>query len=116
MYWGPLTLAEVTSARKLLHATPDLWTLSSYAMNESDQPTFDIAEMVATAMAAQNPMLDLRAQVVDRITAGVPRAALQEALEAESASLRGRGLEAEEDVVLEVLDCLVGWVSSHWKI
>jgi hypothetical protein len=44
------------------------------------------------------------------------RQELLDALEGVRADLRSQGREADEDMVMEVMDCLVGWCSPHMRI
>jgi hypothetical protein len=68
------------------------------------------------ALAAPEPTQALREAVVQARTAGVERAAVEQQLRALREHLRRAGREADEDVVLEVMDFLAGWSSPHMRI
>ncbi len=74
------------------------------------------AEIVHDALRAENPVLYLREAVAEAIKSGVDREVVVAGLSAEAASLRAKGQDEKEDVVLDVLDFLTGWASPHMKL
>jgi hypothetical protein len=69
------------------------------------------------ALAADQPLLALRDAVATEIhDHGTPREEVTAALEREMLELRAAGRDAEEDVVTDVLDFVVGWSSPHMRI
>jgi hypothetical protein len=71
-----------------------------------------LRQEVVASVGSQNPALQLRAAVEKRIDDGESR----EALRAELESLRKDLSNAEEDVVLEVLDFLDGWCGPSVRL
>ena len=68
------------------------------------------------ALAAPEPTLSLRQAVVQARTAGAGRDTVERQLRALREHLQRAGREADEDVVLEVMDFLAGWSSPHMTI
>jgi hypothetical protein len=68
------------------------------------------------ALAAPDPTLALREAVVAAREAGTDRDTAEGQLRALRDHLRQAGRDEDEDVVLEVMDFLVGWASPHMKI
>ena len=68
------------------------------------------------ALAAPEPTLALREAVVRARTAGAERDAVERQLRALRGHLQRAGRDADEDVVLEVMDFLAGWSSPHMTI
>ncbi len=68
------------------------------------------------ALTEPDPALRLR-EVVQRLLAeGRPREELLSDLDSIRATLRQAGQDEAEDVVLDVMDFVVGWASPHMKV
>ena len=68
------------------------------------------------ALASRHPgraLWDLAAHLLDT---GTPHARLVAVLEATALRLRGESREADEDRVLDVLDCLTGRCDPEWDL
>lgn len=68
------------------------------------------------SLTSPDPTERLRAVVADLIAAGADRERVQEQLELFRGQLRSHDRDADEDIVLEVLDFLTGWCSPHQRI
>jgi hypothetical protein len=68
------------------------------------------------ALATPEPTPALREAVVQARSAGVGRDTVEQQLRALREHLQRAGRDADEDVVLEVMDFLAGWSSPHMKI
>ena len=75
-----------------------------------------VAEVVSNALRTDDPVMHLRESVARAVAAVVAREVVEAALTAQAASLRESDQDEQEDVVLDVLDFLVGWCSPHLKI
>ena len=73
-------------------------------------------EKLEAALRSPEPFLQLRALAADYLQQGESREAVLDRFERVQTPLRAAGREADEDVVLEVMDCLVGWCSPHMKL
>lgn len=69
-----------------------------------------------SALNSDRPYGSLRGVVKWLLAAGADREGLRVSLEAFRTQLRGAGRDADDDVVLEVLDDLTGWTSPHRKL
>lgn len=69
-----------------------------------------------TALRSRQPTQQLREVVARLLRAGHDRITIQQSLEQFRLTLREADREADEDVVLEVLDFLTGWSSPHQKL
>jgi hypothetical protein len=72
-----------------------------------------IAEPIDRALHSEKPFDELRAAATALFATGHTKKDVYDLFEAARAQLRLEGREAEEDVVMEVMDCLVGWCSPH---
>jgi hypothetical protein len=72
-----------------------------------------IPKPIDQALRSANPYEALRATATTLFAAGHTKQAVYDLFEAARGQLRLEGREAEEDVVMEVMDCLVGWCSPH---
>lgn len=70
-----------------------------------------IPEMIERALHTSNPFDELRSVVKQLFADGHDDKAVYNLFEETRAQLRTQGREAEEDMVMEVMDCLVGWCS-----
>jgi hypothetical protein len=68
------------------------------------------------ALRSDQPVLCLREVVQELLTEGQDRRALLVELEHLRGWLRETGREESEDVVLEVMDFVVGWCSPHMEV
>jgi hypothetical protein len=69
------------------------------------------------ALAASAPVERLREVVAyDLNVAGTDRAVIYRALDQLRLDLRRAGREAAEDAVMDVMDFLTGWCSSHRRL
>ena len=69
-----------------------------------------------SALKAAEPLTELRSVVRELLADGHAREELSDDLERLRVELRGVGRDDEEDVVLEVMDFLVGWCSPQMKL
>ena len=76
----------------------------------------DRNEAFEHALDSESPTMELRRVVQDLVSAGADRDQIRGEVEALRSRLRRADQEADEDVVLEVLDFLTGWSSPHMKI
>jgi len=68
------------------------------------------------ALASEEPLETLRRTVARELKAGVPRERILGQLEELRADLRRSGREDDENLVLEVMDFLIGWSSPHMRL
>ena len=73
-------------------------------------------EHLDAALRASRPTECLREVVRRFLDQGYDRQALAEDLESFRDRLRAEGREADEDIVLEVMDFLAGWCSPHMAL
>lgn len=87
-------------------------------MEQAKQP--DVAERVADLALAESytrALLTVRRYAAGLLDSGYPREALYEDFERARSVLERRGAPEEaEDVVLDVMDFLAGFSSSHMKL
>jgi len=81
--------------------------------NELDMRWFDGFER---ALGSSDPVERLRDDVAEIVRSGVPSDTVQASLERFRIKLAAEGRDADEDVVLDVLDFLTGWCSPHRRI
>ncbi len=85
-----------------------------------EQPKIDIAERIADLALAEpyeRALLTIRGYVAALLDTGYPRDTLYEDFERARSVLSGRGAPEEaEDTILDVMDFLVGFSSSHMKL
>ena len=68
------------------------------------------------ALRSAEPLERLRDLVRTRLLQGADRDQLLGDLEDLRSALRAEHRDAEEDIVLDVMDFLVGWCSAHMKL
>ena len=73
-------------------------------------------ESIEQALRSSEPILSLRSVVVELFSRGMDKAAILVMFEDARQELRQAGREADEDAVMDVMDFLVGWCSSHMKL
>lgn len=88
--------------------------------NTMQQPKIDIAERIADLALAEpyeRALLTIRGYAAALLDTGYPRETLYEDFGRARAVLSRRGAPEEaEDTVLDVMDFLVGFSSSHMKL
>ena len=72
-----------------------------------------IADVIERALRSPEPFEELRAIAAALFAEGYTEKAVYDLFEDARAQLRVAGREADEDVVMEIMDCLVGWCSPH---
>src|SRR5262245_59245173 len=73
-------------------------------------------EDLGMALRAPNPIQEARALAQQLLAQGYGKASVVEMFEKARQQLRQAGRETDEDVVLDVLDFLVGWCSPHMRL
>jgi hypothetical protein len=68
------------------------------------------------ALRSPEPLIQLRTLASNLLARGHEPAAVLELLEHERQRLREMQREADEDLVLEVMDFLAGWCSPHMRL
>ena len=68
------------------------------------------------ALSSPDPFNQLRSLVQRLEAQGHDQPAILNLFEQTRQHLRQAGQDKEEDVVMEVMDCLVGWCSPHMKL
>jgi hypothetical protein len=68
------------------------------------------------ALHAAEPVTTMRELARDELHHGVPRSEVLGELESLRLELRGDGLAAEEDTVLDVMDFVSGWSSPRMQL
>ena len=75
-----------------------------------------ISDVIERALRSPEPFEELRATAAALFAEGRTEKAVYDLFEDARAQLRASGREADEDVVMEVMDCLVGWCSPHQEL
>ncbi|NWJ48691.1 MAG: hypothetical protein HXX08_22755 [Chloroflexi bacterium] len=65
---------------------------------------------------SSDPQSSMREKVRELLSKGHKKEEILEELELLRADLQSRNMEQEEDIVLEIMDYLVGWCSPHMKL
>ena len=84
-----------------------------------EQPKIDIAERIADLALAEpyeRALLTIRGYAAALLDTGYPRDTLYEDFGRARSVLSRRGAPEEEDTVLDVMDFLVGFSSTHMKL
>lgn len=68
------------------------------------------------ALGSSNSVKALRSLVLELSMAGFDKTAILEIFEQQRQRLRTANRESAEDAVMDVMDFLVGWCSSHMKL
>jgi hypothetical protein len=76
----------------------------------------NIEDQLDEALKSEQPLEHLRRIVQGLLAQGQDRDAILKELENFRNVLREMGREEDEDIVLEVMDFLVGWCSPHMKL
>lgn len=75
-----------------------------------------VDERIELVLHSPEPFKELHALAVDLLDQGSNRATVIEEFKRVQRQLRAADREAEEDILMDVLDCLVGWCSPHVRI
>jgi hypothetical protein len=75
-----------------------------------------IQEKLNQALLSKQPLIQLREAVRDLLDQGCAREALLSEMENFRSFLRETKREDDEDIVLEVMDFIVGWSSPHMTL
>jgi hypothetical protein len=75
---------------------------------------FDVR--IQAALSSPEPLNQLRELVRSLQTQGRDQAAILGLFETARQQLREAGRERDEDVLMEAMDCLVGWCSPHMSL
>ena len=94
---------------------PDPW-LSREDKEATMEGKVSLARDLEQSLGGPDPVGGLIRAVQALLAAGYDRRRLEAELTELMLDLRAAGREREEDVVLEVLDDLVGWCSPHVKL
>jgi len=73
-------------------------------------------ESLERALRSRTPGSELRSLAEAFLARGEDQSAVLQRFEKARQQLRQAGREADEDAVMDVMDCLVGWCSSHAKL
>ncbi len=73
-------------------------------------------QLFEDALASAEPLWELRGVVRGLLADGHDRALILSDHERFQLALRTAGREADEDIVLEVMDFVVGWSSPHMRL
>ncbi|MDQ4071013.1 MAG: hypothetical protein M3203_16315 [Actinomycetota bacterium] len=68
------------------------------------------------ALEAHKPLEAMRQLATERLSEGSTREQIRNELEQLRRQLQAESREADEDIVLEVLDLIEGWCSPHMTI
>ncbi len=68
---------------------------------------------IEQALRSSEPYQQLRSLVEQLFVKGESRDSVLAVLESARQSLRDEGREEDEDVLLDVMDCVVGWCGPH---
>lgn len=75
-----------------------------------------IHEGIELALRSDEPVNQLRSLAIRLASDGLDRDAILEVFENSRRELRSAHRESDEDVVMDVMDFLVGWCSPHMKL
>ena len=75
-----------------------------------------ISELIENALHSPHPFEQLRSAAAALLAEGRTQKSVYELFEAVRAQLREEKRQVEEDVVMDVMDCLCGWCSPHQEI
>jgi hypothetical protein len=76
--------------------------------------TFD--ESLEQALRSSEPVSALRALALQLLSGGQRKEAVLALFESARQQLREANRAADEDAVMDVMDCLAGWCSPHMKL
>jgi hypothetical protein len=75
-----------------------------------------IDSRIESALQSPNPYTELRFLVKNLFLQGQSRESVLALFEETRRQMRIIGREADEDIVMDIMDCLTGWCSSHAKL
>ncbi len=75
-----------------------------------------VDESIEQALRSSEPFHSLRSVAQQLFSQGKDSPAVLAVFERARQQLREAGREADEDAVMDVMDCLVGWCGSHMKL
>jgi hypothetical protein len=75
-----------------------------------------LKESIEKALESPEPFKELRHLAVQLLSKGQDQTAILAVFEKVRQELRQGNRGQEEDVIMEVMDCLVGWCSPHMKL
>ncbi len=75
-----------------------------------------IPESIERALHTANPYEELRAVATALFAVGQTKQAVYDMFEAARGQLRLEARGADEDVIMDVMDCLVGWCNPHQEL
>jgi hypothetical protein len=75
-----------------------------------------IDQRIEQALRSTTPVVELRSLIVHLLGDGRPRETILQLFEAAREEMRQTGREVDEEVVMDVMDFLVGWCSPHMKL
>jgi len=73
-------------------------------------------ESIERALHSAEPFKELRSLVMYRLSQGEEKKAVLETFEKARQHLRQTNREMDEDVLMEIMDCLVGWCSPQMRL
>ena len=76
----------------------------------------EIQQQFSAALSSERPLECLRTVVQALIEQGHERPSIERELEDFRIRLQQEGRDQDEDIVLDVMDFLVGWCSPHMKV
>ncbi len=76
----------------------------------------NLDDVFDAALRSSNPTTELRAVAVRFADEGYDSARLLALFEGQRKRLREAGREADEDVVTDVMDFILGWCAPHMKV
>jgi hypothetical protein len=71
---------------------------------------------IETALRTERPFDALHTFARSLIAEGYDQDRLLQVFEAKRSRLRSANREADEDIIMEVMDCIVGWCGSHMRL
>jgi hypothetical protein len=85
------------------------------------EPTMKILEerlnkSLQAALETSEPVINFRLSVLKLLDENYERSEIYDVLQVLALSLRKKNKEEQEDIVLDVMDFLVGWSSPHMKL
>ncbi len=85
-------------------------------MSPQEQDAMKFDDYLEQALAAAQPVDELRALAQHLLNEGYDRSRVLELFENARQKLRSANREKDEDAVMDVMDFLVGWCSPHMKL
>ncbi len=79
-------------------------------------PPMPLDERIEQAFQSSDPFQQLRSLALELLDQGYDKSSVVERFQEARQHFREADRESEEDVVMDVLDCLVGWCSSQMRL